>query len=210
MDATESWQRVAAWLARYAPSYRATLNGPAGEDELVAVERTLGVELPADLRRWWLDVNGIRPGARRVSGSLIPEHYHPCSAESALAVRGMMLNVQHDIYPAELHEQLVRFVSEQTRQPAGTVPLHSGFVWLPPWLPLAADGMGGGLFVDLRGGPRYGCVMVYAKDGGPTGPVWPNVSTMWAQVADTLESVDHEEFERTNDYVIGRWHVPYR
>jgi cell wall assembly regulator SMI1 len=203
------WERIEVWLDRYAPSYRATLNDGASEDRLAAVERAMGVPLPEDLRAWWLRANGVRPGGRHASGSLIPERYHPCSAETALATRDMQLDSQRDVYPAPLRAQLDRFVDEQTAQPAGTLPRHSGLLWLPLWLPVAEDQMGGGLFTDLRGGPQHGCVLVYANDGAPAGPVWPDVSAMWMEVADALESVDHEAFERTNEHVAGRWHVPY-
>ncbi|HZM84850.1 MAG TPA: SMI1/KNR4 family protein [Candidatus Limnocylindrales bacterium] len=104
MDVARSWQRIAVWLGRYAPSYEAMLEDPAGEDEIEAIEQAVGVELPADLRAWWLHGNGIR-SRDGVSGRLIPESYDPCAANTVLARRGMRLDVQRGVYPADLHAQ---------------------------------------------------------------------------------------------------------
>jgi cell wall assembly regulator SMI1 len=209
VETTRPWDRIESWLSRHAPSYRAILNGPASTAELAAVESAIGVELPAELRAWWLTANGVRPSGSRVRGKLIPEYYQPRTAKDALDTRDLLLTIQREVYPTELHAELDAFIIEQTTRQPGTVPPHSGLIWLPPWLPLAEDGMGGGLFVDLRRGPGQGCVMAYAKDGATTGPRWPDVSAMWTQIADALDAVDHEEFERTNEFTIGRWHLPY-
>jgi cell wall assembly regulator SMI1 len=68
-------------------------------------------------------------------------------------------------------------------EPAGT-PVAG---WLPVWLPIAGDGGGGGLFVDLRAGPLSGCVMRWDKvEAAQLPPLWPDVATMLGEIADAL------------------------
>ncbi|MER7274590.1 hypothetical protein ABT369_09050 [Dactylosporangium sp. NPDC000244] len=49
------------------------------------------------------------------------------------------------------------------RGPAGS---PQRLAWLPSWLPLGIDVMGGLLFADLRAGPLHGAVRSFFRDSG--------------------------------------------
>ena len=54
----EIWDRIEALLAMYAPQLAVVLNSPASEDEIAAVERSLKISLPDDVRISYLRHNG--------------------------------------------------------------------------------------------------------------------------------------------------------
>ncbi|MEV1025886.1 SMI1/KNR4 family protein [Streptomyces sp. NPDC050264] len=62
---TDAWQRVEAWLRRYAPATREALRPGAGEEEIAALQQTLGVRVPAGLKALWGRCAGVyrMPGA---------------------------------------------------------------------------------------------------------------------------------------------------
>jgi hypothetical protein len=114
-------------------------------------------------------------------GALVPPGFVPYSIEGALKSRRSWLKVMH-----AYDEQ-----PELAPGPAGS-PCD---VWLPEFMPIAADGCGTDLFVDLREGPARGCVMEYDKVGAAgyedstraDVSMWPNVASMLAEVADALD-----------------------
>jgi hypothetical protein len=56
--------------------------------------------------------------------------------------------------------------------------------WLPRWLPIAGDGCGNDLFVDLRPGPAHGCVRQFLRDDGAGDAAWwGGAAAMLAEVA---------------------------
>lgn len=53
-DVQQEWGRVTAWLEQHAPDVFAALGGRGRHAAISAAEARMGVELPADLRRWLL------------------------------------------------------------------------------------------------------------------------------------------------------------
>jgi cell wall assembly regulator SMI1 len=169
----ESWNRIVNWLDRHAPQVAAGINPPATESALEQAEAAMLSPLPADLVAWWRHADGMRGTVR-----LLPPGFVPYSVERALEARRIWLSVG----------------GEESELPPGRAGSPCD-VWLPVWMPIAGDGCGADLFVDLREGPAYGCVMEYDKVAAagyedPSGgdvALWPSVAAMLADVAGALE-----------------------
>lgn len=58
----DSWNRIDAWLREHAPRTFATLAAPAGQEEIAAAEKQLGVTFPPDLVASLLRHNGALDG----------------------------------------------------------------------------------------------------------------------------------------------------
>jgi cell wall assembly regulator SMI1 len=178
-DIDQVWDRVERWLERFAPRWRAMLGPPATSAELIAVRQTIGTRLSPDLGGWWRRANGIRHSdAGTPPGSLIPGFFDPYSTDRAIETWRMYLAIQRDVYPIDQHEEMDRYIAHLMSQPAGTNP--SDWIWLPAWVPVATNGGGDALFVDLREGPLRGCVTRFHKDAGSVpDPQWPSLAAMW-------------------------------
>jgi cell wall assembly regulator SMI1 len=203
-----AWHRIEDWLSRFAPRFHAELNPLATAAEIDTVATALGVALPADLRVWWGLSNGVRHGIGLPSASLIPDFSSPYPVSMALERWRMHLEVQQDFYPPGMREEMERFVAGQNGQPAGT--LLPQLYWLPRWLPIAGDGGGGGLFMDLREGPLHGCLVEFSREHQGTTPRWGSVTQLWVDIADQLEAVDTDllRSDRIDDLRIGWWRPP--
>ncbi|MGK5675731.1 SMI1/KNR4 family protein [Micromonospora sp. URMC 106] len=204
----QAWHRIEDWLSRFAPRFRAELNPPATAAEIDTVATALGVALPADLRIWWGLSNGVRHGLGLPSGTLIPDSSSPYPASMALERWRMHLRVQQEVCPPGMREEMERFVAGQNTQPAGT--LLPQLYWLPRWLPIAGDGGGGGLFMDLREGPRHGCLVEFSRHHQGTTPRWESVTQLWVEVAEELEAIDIDllRADRIGDLEIDGWTPP--
>ncbi len=172
---TDAWGRIRAWFERYAPAVHDTLRGSVSADDLAKAHAAMGQELPGDLSLWWRRVDGVTSDSIR-AGAVLPPWYHPYPVESALESRRMWLEIWH--VEAD-------YLADLMSQPAGQ-PCRDA--WLPMWLPIANNGGGSDLFVDLRSGPERGCVMAFDRvDGAEDDPLWPSVGAMLDEVADALE-----------------------
>jgi cell wall assembly regulator SMI1 len=176
---SRSWDAIVAWLAGNAPAELAFVRPPADAEDVREAERRLGVGLPADLLAWWQRVDGLEDHGRLVS------RYRPYSVREALNRRDVWMSAWNDVMEELAAQQqppldFAAWVAKENRVPAGS-PCNSA--WLPLWLPIAGDGGGDDLFVDLRPGPAHGCVRAFWRDGGASDAVW------WGGVADMLADV---------------------
>jgi cell wall assembly regulator SMI1 len=170
--AEDPWDRIIRWLRRYAPVSAAHLGPPATKDDIAFVEALLDRQLPADLLAWWRRSCGTT--GFRVQ--LIRTHV-PYTIDEAVDCREVMLDVASCDDDAE--------VAELASQPAGSPCTY----WLPPWMPIAQDGMGDYLFTDLRPGPLHGCITNWYKyDAAGDKPRWPSAAAMLAEIAHALEN----------------------
>jgi cell wall assembly regulator SMI1 len=202
------WERIDTWLTRHAPRYRERLRPPAEPDQLTDAEREMGVVLPSDLTEWWRCADGFQrtPPTTRPLGHLLPDQCDPYSVAEAIERRSMHLRVGRETLPAHLVDQWEAWQNRCRQDPAGNLyPNEASALWLPEWLPIAGDGAGGGLFVDLRPGPEHGCVVQFQETGHAAAPTWPDTATMLVQVADALESL---AMDWSAEIVFGSWHVP--
>jgi cell wall assembly regulator SMI1 len=208
-----SWERIEDWSARCAPGFHAALNPPASLASIQQLERALGVALPPDLAAWWRRADGVdyrQVNAPRHLGHLIPDHCNPLSVAEALERRDMLRKVARRVCPPEWLSELAAWTARCDQDPAGTFyPHDASSVWPAAWLPIAADGGGGGLYADLRTGPLRGCLVRYARDGRYSAATWPSMAALWAHVAEALDTVTEEDLRTETDVTIGRsWRIP--
>ncbi|MDQ7908289.1 SMI1/KNR4 family protein [Phytohabitans sp. ZYX-F-186] len=162
-----------SWLCHHAPVSAAHIGQPATQDDIAVVEALLDRPLPADLVAWWRRSCGA---TGFVQGRLIPG-YTPCTVDQAVDHRELML----DIASCQDRAETATLVAT----PAGSPRTP---YWLPVWLPIAHDGGGCNLFIDLRPGPLHGCVMQWDKyEAAGLKPRWPSVATMLAEIAHALQ-----------------------
>ncbi|HEX7306984.1 SMI1/KNR4 family protein [Lentzea sp.] len=161
-----SWIDVERWAGENLPKLHATLLPPSSAQDIAAAESAIGHRFPADLAAWWREFGGI--GEKTLLWDLIPGCWQPQGLAQALEDRAMVMEVRNDLFDSSPEAAL--------REPAGTPNTE---LWLPAWLPVATDLGGGHLFVDLRGGPRHGCVIEWNKVEGADGvPVYADVTAM--------------------------------
>ncbi|GAA4055179.1 SMI1/KNR4 family protein [Actinomadura miaoliensis] len=172
----DSWDVIVDWLLRHCPHELDAIGPPAAEDDIREAERTVGTALPDDLVAWWRRADG-----QAGLSSLLPPFYTPCSIQMALDSRKIRMTVWNGVVEQTTDPaQFAAFVERENRASAGT-PCTGA--WLPRWLPIAGDGGGSVLFVDLRPGPAHGCVRRFFRDGGAGDAVW------WGGVAEMLADV---------------------
>ncbi|TDB91242.1 SMI1/KNR4 family protein [Actinomadura sp. 7K534] len=177
-----SWDRITAWLAQHAPATLERVGPPATDAEIDAVREVMGVDLPADLVAWWRRANGSASSWSGQELDLLPL-YRPCRIDHALSSRDVWLHVWHD-QAIEQGWVTREILTQAEAKPAGT---QAG-TWLKGFLPIASDGGGTDLFVDLRSGPMHGCVREFDKVSTDGEPRWANVAAMLAETADALEN----------------------
>jgi cell wall assembly regulator SMI1 len=175
----ESWDVIVNWLGRYSPPELALIRSPAAEDDIRDAERTVGMVLPDELVAWWRRADG-----QTGRGSLLPPFYSPYSVRTALERRDVWMTAWNGVVEQASVYQFAALVAQEDRALAGS-PCKGA--WLPRWLPIAGDGGGNDLFVDLRLGPAHGCVRQFLRDDG-AGDVtlWGGVAAMLAEVAAAL------------------------
>lgn len=126
----------------------------------------LPAEVPAELREWWRVYGGT---AAPSFAEILPPFYTPVGADRALKLR----------------ERNRPYFSAEPSAEAGTPT--AGFH--PDWLPIAFDGTGDVLAVDLRPGPLRGCVVEWDRQRRKmVKPEWIGVVEMFDQVATALET----------------------
>ncbi|SDP87498.1 SMI1/KNR4 family protein [Lentzea jiangxiensis] len=190
-----SWTEIERWIGEKAPALDAALLPPSTAIDIADAEETIGYALPDDVIAWWRRFGGI--GETYHHWPLVPDIWQPHGLDRALHFRTLMMQAISGIAFATIGEEK-DYEAVALREPAGTPCVD---IWLPAWLPVAADGSGHELFVDLRGGPLHGCVMEWGKYSGADGEaVWPGVTAM---LDDTLKALRGETahrlvFERGN------------
>ena len=167
----ESWKRIVAWVAGSAPATASSgrVRQRAGVRRPTARPTWSGpTDLPPDLAEWWRLAGTDAAGFER----LIPFEHTPLTLAAALEARRHRL---------DLHlRRGESIVDGEAGDPSRG--FQSAFV------PIAADGDGRYLFVDLRGGPLHGCVGEWDDTGGFVDVIsWPSVAEMLGDIADALE-----------------------
>ncbi|WP_412515847.1 SMI1/KNR4 family protein [Actinomadura madurae] len=180
----ESWDRILDWLAQHAPATLDRISPPAADADIAAAEEAVGVELPADLAAWWRRANGSASIWSHEPFELLPG-YAPCRIEHALASRKVWWQVWHDQLLEQGRVTEEHFAKAQA-DPAGT---EAG-TWLLAFLPIAGSGGGEDLFVDLRSGPRHGCVREFDKVSTDGEPRWDSVTAMLADALENHSPID--------------------
>lgn len=124
------------------------------------------LEVPAELGQWWSVFGGT---GEHTFAEILPPFYTPIGPERALSLR----------------ERNSAFFTTLPGEAGAPV---SGFH--PDWLPIATDGTGDVLALDLRPGVLRGCVVEWDRERREmVKPEWPGLVEMFDQVATALETV---------------------
>jgi cell wall assembly regulator SMI1 len=167
------WADIAAWLAEHAPATLAAVRPPTGAQRLAAAEATVGFPLGPELSAWW----SCHDGADSYAGEILPG-YLPYGLDDMLRSRQLWLQIADDVWDDAAK-------ANSLAQGAG------GLAWpfLPVFVPIATNGAGDDLFVDLRPGARRGCLKVYAHDEGALAPPpYPGLAELLADVNTALRT----------------------
>ncbi|MFI6102248.1 SMI1/KNR4 family protein [Lentzea sp. NPDC051213] len=193
-----SWTGIEAWARTNLPEL--VFLPPSSAADIAAAEETLGRALPGDLAAWWRQYGGV--GDEYTRWEFVPPSWQPHSLREALHFRTLMIDAIRGIAFSSPDEEAA-YEATALAEPAGT-PCSD--LWLPAWLPIAADGCGWELFVDLRGGPAHGCVMEWDKYGGAEGePLWPNVTEMFDHALRALDSGGDNEHKLVFEHDSFYW-----
>jgi len=182
------WGQVLAWCRGNAPATAAVIRGPADERALSDAQAEMGMRWPEELLAWLRLSNGVDPS---LDGQMLPVCYAPLGADQIVEDWKRLTS-----YPIPAEDILAA-----AAQPAGS----DWSAFSPSWIPIAADFCGGYLFVDLRSGPRHGCIGDYDKvEGFFAPPVWDGIGDMLDSVAFALSSTpgdtDHDAFPTAGDH----------
>lgn len=153
------WPRIDAWLEAHAPKVLAQLRRPVTPKVLATVEQALGAPLPSDLA----DAYRAHDGALSERPVLFSAMRAP---REALWIRGM-----HWLPLAETQAQL-RFMQEVDDE------------WPDELLPIASDGGGNLVLVDLADG----VVTVYDHETAEYGPIAPSFGVWLSSLADDMDN----------------------
>lgn len=165
MGVIEHWKRVADWLAVHAPMTGAALRPAESLSAVDALVRETGLTPPAELLQWWSVCGGTE---RLAFAEVLPPFYTPIGPSDSLR----SWRLKRRFWPA----------NTDSEAGAATVGFH------PSWLPIAFDGCGDALAVDVRPGVLSGCVVEWDRQCGEMAkPEWLCVAEMLDQVATALE-----------------------
>lgn len=208
MGVEESWAGLARWLSANAPETAGAIRPPAAEPLIRLLEKDAPNGWPAGLSILYR----LADGAERSPAGYIYPRYRPLPLEEAERTRHMLLGIEAQVgaaanaeFEREQNSPLYRNL-RAVHQPGGGVPLPEpqkpydpakaeaddagtrASFFIPPFLPIAEDGSGDFLFVDLRGGSQHGCVGEYFKGEADWRPaIWPSVDVL---LEDTLTSLE--------------------
>lgn len=174
------WERIEAWLYHNAQDVFHSLQRPATEAQLREVEVELGLVLPEDVRTSYL----IHNGQKSTQHSLLGSMWHLLSLQQAL--REWRLN-------NHLLEKRDYFSDAAQRPPRELRPVW----WSAGWFPVAANGAGDFVCVDLasRSRDQIGQLFIHWHDSDIHTLIAPNYYTWLRRFADDLESQRYSLFE---------------
>ncbi|MFI5806639.1 SMI1/KNR4 family protein [Streptomyces sp. NPDC051561] len=160
---TESWERIEAWLARYAPLTYEALEPAAEPAEIAAAEEVMGHPFPGALRESLLRHDGT---GYRV---LLPSMW-------------MLLGTRHIADAWQLRREIYGegAAEDEEGDPGG----EYGPWWHAQWVPFAADGGGDYLVIDQREHRRRGRL---GRADHETG-CWFVPHLMWGSLPALLEA----------------------
>lgn len=169
MDVTELWSEIVRWLSEHAPVTAAALRPPVPPPDLAELEAEFAVELPVELREFWLCCGGTGVD---VLADVLPPFYTPYSALEA-----------HQAW----RDHRKHWAAQWERPACDYYAGSPGSSFHPAWIPIAGDGFADELVVDLRPGPLHGCVLEWEQEAGQVlRPEWKGVAAMLSDVRRSL------------------------
>lgn len=131
---TQAWNRIAEWLAEYAPPSYAALKPGASDNEIAALEETLGVSVPEELKALWR----LSAGENGVNGS-------------GLMMGGWAMMPLSAV--VDVHQRQMRFQEVDCED--NTEDEDALVLWKPSWIPFCSsspDETVHGLYLNGRTG----------------------------------------------------------
>ncbi len=164
-----AWRRIDAWLAGHHPDGEDVLASGANDD---ALERCLGFGIPEMLRASLLAHDGESSDAVGILRSFVLHS----SAEILADWRSML--------------ELEAGLSDDENTPLDAIEGVKFKHWHRGWLPIAADGTGNSLCVDLDPGPggTPGQIILRDHEVGPTEVLAPDLRSLLERIAAEMEA----------------------
>jgi cell wall assembly regulator SMI1 len=172
-DLPAVWKALEKALKENREEVKSSLNRGAAEAKVARYEQTLGMTLPPDARASFLKHNGQKDGA----DGLFPDGFLDLSGEFVL------LNLDDSLNEWKSWKKLVdegEFRGQQSEPPPGV----RNDWWNPGWIPLASDGGGNSICVDLApaDGGQLGQVILMDHESGDR----PVLAKSWAELLSLL------------------------
>lgn len=123
------------WLKEYRPDILATLNQPASGKEIADLESHFDVDLPEDVKTFFLRYNGQDCSEVYDSPIIEPESEGLMSLEEIRTCSAQLKGI-NELYPMEIDEKNV----DKAIKPV---------YWNDKWLPLISEGNGDYFLLDL-------------------------------------------------------------
>jgi cell wall assembly regulator SMI1 len=164
-----AWERVRTCMAAIAPEALGVLGSPALAEDVAHVEERLGMKLPDELRAWLAKHDGQR-------SSTGPFEWPLETLVQAMSTKTMLDGMIPEFDGYEL----------PIRADDGVLARW----WHDRWFPIAGDGAGNHLSIDLDPAPGgiVGQVIEYRHDDGARPLVAPSLSAWFDLTADRIES----------------------
>lgn len=143
---SESWTRIAAWLQANADTIAGNLPGPTPEGEIAACESTIGFGFPDDLRASYLIQNGVEYGEEELN--LFPT---PPDAFDEMAF--CLLPVEAVAGEWKIWKELIDSGEFEEAESEPEPGINSDW-WSDGWIPVAGNGAGDFLCVDMKPSER--------------------------------------------------------
>ncbi|MFP2931186.1 ankyrin repeat domain-containing protein [Pyxidicoccus sp. 3LG] len=175
---TEVWKRLEAWYAEHCPPYAEALKRarPATPEQVAALEKAIGAELPWDFRAFLLRFGG---GGEYPRGDAGVFEYSGLTVDLILSRWNGLTELRkkgtfEDVTPHELPE------SDKSLEWTW---------WHPGWVPFAQDGGGNLYCVDLSPGPEgtRGQVFKWEMHDGPLPPIRESLQAFFEWYLEQLE-----------------------
>ncbi|WP_049928683.1 SMI1/KNR4 family protein [Halopiger goleimassiliensis] len=184
----ECWTVIENWLATNHSDGRSVLSPPAADEQIDAVESTVGVDLPDAFVKFLRIHNGQTSGSRPLL-----RRFGLCSTESIRAEWERMTDLlEDDAFTGEVDDFPDRFKNQDAAV--------KDVWWHESWVPFAQDPSGNLLCLDLAPGAdgNEGPVIVVWHDM-PARPVrGPSFHSWFAEYATAIETDELVYSEQTN------------
>lgn len=177
-----SWDRIEEWLRGNAPDL--PLSPPAEAPAVAAAQESIGLPFPADLVESLLRHDGS-------PGSLVPSRWTLVPLDTAVGIWRRNTDDLAARQEAEIDDLGDEDDEDWSETEEGEEDAFWG--WNPAWLPIALDGSGCHLVVELREGDRRGVVGVLDPEVGPRFEgygTWPSTAALLEGTANALDGGD--------------------
>ncbi|MEV6955573.1 SMI1/KNR4 family protein [Streptomyces sp. NPDC051183] len=172
----ESWGRIEAWLAQYAPASHAGLRPPALPQDIQEAERRLGLTFPPDLKESLLRHDGVE----LQDGTPQLGYYGPLSGVADI------------VSSTEFLRDIGEDLAEDEAEYGYDEDENDELAYWPHERLLVTLGIGwqssDGLFLACRPGPNHGRVGRYFDEDAPSFTPWPGLRHVLADYATALET----------------------